>query len=89
MQIHLNFGIKYGLKKNFQKKFDKIGVFNYSLTMEKSAVEWLGKQLTMLDRKSPMYEVIRDGLIEQAKQMESDNLERLKNFDTWKEWKNK
>ena len=57
--------------------------------MEKSAVEWLGKQLTMLDRKSPMYEVIRDGLIEQAKQMESDNLDRLKNFDTWKEWKNK
>ena len=57
--------------------------------MEKSAVEWLGKQLTMLDRKIPMYEVILNGLIEQAKQMESDNLERLKNFDTWKEWKNK
>ena len=57
--------------------------------MEKSAVEWLGKQLTMLDRKSPMYEDLLNGLIEQAKQMESDNLERLKNFDTWKEWKNK
>jgi hypothetical protein len=36
-----------------------------------------------------MYDVIRNGLIEQAQQMESDNLERLKNFDTWKEWKNK
>jgi hypothetical protein len=57
--------------------------------MEKSAVEWLGKQLTMLDRKSPMYGDLLNGLIEQAKQMESDNLERLKNFDTWKEWKNK
>ena len=57
--------------------------------MEKSAVEWLGKQLTMLDRKSPMYGDLLNGLIEQAKQMESDNLERLKNFDNWKEWKNK
>ena len=66
-----------------------MGVFNYSLTMEKSAVEWLGKQLTMLDRKSPMYGDLLNGLIEQAKQMESDNLERLKNFDSWKEWKNK
>jgi len=36
-----------------------------------------------------MYWDILDGLIEQAKQMESDNLERLKDFDTWKEWKNK
>jgi hypothetical protein len=57
--------------------------------MEKSAVEWLGKQLRILDKKSPMYGDILDGLIEQAKQMESDNLERLKDFDTWKEWKNK
>ena len=57
--------------------------------MEKSAVEWLGKQLTMLDKNSPMYGDLLNGLIEQAKQMESDNLERLKNFDTWKEWKNK
>ena len=57
--------------------------------MEKSAVEWLGKQLTMLDKNTPMYGDLLNGLIEQAKQMESDNLERLKNFDTWKEWKNK
>jgi hypothetical protein len=57
--------------------------------MEKSAVEWLGKQLRMLDKNSPMYGDLLNGLIEQAKQMESDNLERLKNFDTWKEWKNK
>jgi hypothetical protein len=57
--------------------------------MEKSAVEWLGNQLRILDKKSPMYWDILDGLIEQAKQMESDNLERLKDFDTWKEWKNK
>jgi hypothetical protein len=57
--------------------------------MEKSAVEWLGKQLRILDKKSPMYGDLLNGLIEQAKQMESDNLERLKNFDNWKEWKNK
>jgi hypothetical protein len=57
--------------------------------MEQSAVEWLGNQLRILDKKSPMYWDILDGLIEQAKQMESDNLERLKDFDTWKEWKNK
>jgi hypothetical protein len=57
--------------------------------MEKSAVEWLGKQLTMLDKNTPMYGDLLNGLIEQAKQMESDNLDRLKNFDTWKEWKNK
>ena len=57
--------------------------------MEKSAVEWLGKQLRMLDKNTPMYGDLLNGLIEQAKQMENDNLERLKNFDTWKEWKNK
>jgi hypothetical protein len=43
----------------------------------------------MLDKNTPMYGDLLNGLIEQAKQMESDNLDRLKNFDTWKEWKNK
>jgi hypothetical protein len=28
-------------------------------------------------------------IIEEAKQMEKQQLESLKDFDTWKEWKNK
>ena len=66
--------------------------------MENSAVEWLVEQLKMLDRNSPIYGVIQDGLIQQAKEMEANvateyaefcircdraNLKQVK-FEDWK-----
>ena len=43
-------------------------------------------------KKPISFEVFADEpkeIIEQAKEMEKENLESLKDFDTWKEWKNK
>jgi phage regulator Rha-like protein len=36
-----------------------------------------------------MYRKLGDLLIQQFKEMEKETLESLKDFDTWKEWKNK
>ena len=52
--------------------------------MEQSAVEWL---LNSLDYNQNMLGIKE--IIEEAKQMEKQQLESLKDFDTWKEWKNK
>jgi hypothetical protein len=52
--------------------------------MEQSAVEWL---LDSLDYNQNMLGIKE--IIEEAKQMEKQQLESLKDFDTWKEWKNK
>lgn len=55
--------------------------------MTKTAVEWLLKILEGQKDKPFNYE---EWLIafNHAKEMESDFLEKLKDFDTWKEWKN-
>jgi hypothetical protein len=59
--------------------------------MTKTSVEWLGKELESYG--DPGYCKIEwetlDLLIQQAKEMDKENLESLKDFDTWKEWKNK
>ena len=60
-----------------------------------SAVEWLQKELETYG--SPQICIVNwedlDLLIEQAKEMEEQRiqqeLEKLKDFDNWKEWKNK
>ena len=52
--------------------------------MEQRAVEWL---LNSLDYNQNMLGIKE--IIEEAKQMEKQQLESLKDFDTWKEWKNK
>ena len=52
--------------------------------IEQSAVEWL---LNSLDYNQNMLGIKE--IIEEAKQMEKQQLESLKDFDTWKEWKNK
>ena len=64
--------------------------------MKQTAVEWLDEQLQIMDSKSYNniieIEMGRDNykqIIEQAKEMEKENLESLKDFNTWKEWKNK
>ena len=64
--------------------------------MEQSAVEWLiGEAMKLLVQATEgklNEDTLEDdiyGLVIKAKQMESDNLEKLKNFNVWKEWKNK
>ena len=49
-----------------------------------SAVEWLVDALMIKD-EAPNY---NQWVIDKAKQMEQEQLEKLKDFDTWKEWKN-
>ena len=65
--------------------------------MEKTAVEWLVEQLKeydFADIKYPENYIINipawilTEKEEQAKAMEKERLESLKDFDTWKEWKN-
>ena len=53
-------------------------------TMEQvRAVEWLEKQIGV----NNMGDFLKDK-IQQAKEIEKAELEKLKDFDTWKEWKN-
>ena len=55
-----------------------------------TAVEWLGKELESYG--DPGYCKIEwetlDLLIQQTKEMDKENLESLKDFNAWKEWKN-
>jgi len=55
---------------------------------ELSPVEWLAKeiqeQLNMFFPNATLYQPT----IEKAKEIEKAQLEKLKDFDTWKEWKN-
>ena len=60
-------------------------------TMEQvSAVEWLNSEVERLTTKAGIHLSweMMDSIIRQAKQMEKEQLEKLKDFDTWKEWKN-
>jgi hypothetical protein len=51
--------------------------------MKQTAVEWLVEQLKESIGLKDMQ------VIEKAKEMERKQAEKLKDFDTWKEWKNK
>jgi len=50
--------------------------------IEQSAVDWLVEQYKKVGG-------ISISMVEKAKQMENEKLESLKDFETWKEWKNK
>ena len=52
------------------------------MTIAEILLDWLGKNY---------YYIGNDLLkkVEKLKQMEIDQAEKLKDFDTWKEWKNK
>ena len=52
-----------------------------------TTIEWLIHQLITENEVALKGENYK--LFEQAKQMEIDQAEKLKDFDTWKEWKNK
>jgi hypothetical protein len=54
--------------------------------MKRTAVEWLVEQLL---KKSNIQHINGfDDLVEQAKEMENNRMEQLKDFEKWKEWKN-
>jgi hypothetical protein len=64
--------------------------------MKQTAVEWFNEQLNMYGDMAfnkeislGQYHIKKQELLEQAKEMEKEKLEPLKDFDTWKEWKNK
>ena len=60
--------------------------------MEKTPVQWLVDQLNITMAYNPLekdgYSKQQRRLIDQALEMEKERLESLKDFDTWKEWKN-
>ncbi len=51
---------------------------------KQTAVEWLVEQL----KNEEGIDFIPTLLIEQAKEMEKTQMEELKDFEKWKEWKN-
>jgi hypothetical protein len=64
--------------------------------MKQTAVEWLideSMKLVVQYMNGTLNEDTLDDVIYEigtkAKEMEKENLESLKDFDTWKEWKNK
>ena len=69
-----------------------------NMKMEQTPVEWFFKQLTEVDYGCINKTFLQNNnslaghklseLLEQAKEMEKERLESLKDFDNWKEWKN-
>ena len=52
----------------------------------KTAVEWLEMEIVKLETKFAIPGNIYQ-LCEQAKEMEKEQFEKLKDFEIWKEWK--
>jgi tRNA/tmRNA/rRNA uracil-C5-methylase (TrmA/RlmC/RlmD family) len=64
--------------------------------MKQTAREWIFNEMERLRVNAKINNmddykfIIRSAeIFEQAKEMEKQQLESLKDFDTWKEWKNK
>lgn len=58
---------------------------------KQTAVEWLIEQLECFGNKHELQLswATVDELVDQAKEMEKEQMEELKDFEKWKEWKNK
>lgn len=54
----------------------------------KTAVKWLEEEFIKLEQTTGVYGVMYE-LIEKAKEIEDNQMEELKDFEKWKEWKNK
>jgi hypothetical protein len=63
------------------------------MNKEQTPIEWLIEQLKNGINYNPLekdgYSKTQEKLFEQAKEMDRLRMETLKDFDTWKEWKNK
>jgi len=56
------------------------------MNKEQTPIEWLVNQLEKYNR---LTETEFKVIIKQAKQMDKKRMDELKDFDVWKEWKNK
>jgi len=56
--------------------------------MEQTPVEWLENGINKVLSHLPIEREEIKKLIEQAYSMDVNRMEHLKDFDTWKEWKN-
>ena len=65
----------------FYIPFDIINLFYYILSMEQNPIEFIKEQDINWDR---FYDIL-----EEAYSMDVKRMNSLKDFDTWKEWKNK
>jgi len=52
--------------------------------MEQTGLEWLEQTIGVKHMNTFL-----KNAIEKAKEIDKENLEKLKDFETWKEWKNK
>ena len=52
--------------------------------MEQTGLEWLEETIGVQHMNTFL-----KNAIEKAKEIDRENLEKLKDFETWKEWKNK
>jgi tRNA G10 N-methylase Trm11 len=55
---------------------------------KQTAVKWLEEEFIKLEQTTGVYGVMYE-LIEKAKEIENNQMEELKDFEKWKEWKNK
>ena len=55
--------------------------------MKQTAVKWLEEEFIKLEQTTGVYGVMYE-LIEKAKEIENNQMEELKDFEKWKEWKN-
>ena len=75
----------------FYIPFDITNLFYYILSMEKNPIEFIKEQVE-LDSDTHFQDINWDrfyDILEEAYLMDVKRMESLKDFDTWKEWKNK
>ena len=71
--------------------FDITNLFYYILSMEQNPIEFIKEQVE-LDSDTHFQDINWDrfyDILEEAYLMDVKRMESLKDFDTWKEWKNK
>jgi hypothetical protein len=64
--------------------------------MKQTTIEWLENQIKnskhyfkLMAEIKNRSTIVQPNIFEQAKEMEKEQIESLKDFDVWKEWKNK
>ena len=75
----------------FYIPFDIINLFYYILSMEQNPIEFIKEQVE-LDSNTHFQDINWDrfyDILEEAYSMDVKRMNSLKDFDTWKEWKNK
>ena len=77
--------------KTNNNPFDITNLFYYILSMEQNPIEYIKEQVE-LDFDTNFKDINWDrfyDILEEAYSMDVKRMNSLKDFDTWKEWKNK